>query len=222
MMAGVATLPSLSQLLDWPTEHLTDAAEHWEATAERNYGLASQVWRDASSVDWQGKAADALRAATHTDMIATGAAGDQLQTAAKVARSGASDLFAARSRLQYAVEDAHSAGFEVDEEGSVFDRSTGGSAAQRAARQAQAEALAANIRQRAEQFVAIDQQVAGKVTAAVAGIRDTFPQSPTTPPAPTQPAQPKIRAVDNHTFKQDPAPPPGPSADKPWEKLPSP
>ncbi|HEY2197341.1 MAG TPA: hypothetical protein VGH69_06495 [Mycobacterium sp.] len=104
-MAGVVTLPSLSQLLDWPTEHLTDAAEYWEATAERNYGLASQVWRDASSVDWQGKAADALRAATHTDMIATGAAGDQLQTAAKVARSGASDLFAARSRLQYAVED---------------------------------------------------------------------------------------------------------------------
>ncbi len=29
-MAAVATLPSLSQLLDWPTEHLTDAAAHWE------------------------------------------------------------------------------------------------------------------------------------------------------------------------------------------------
>src|SRR3984957_19387716 len=116
-MVAVATLPSLSQLLDWPTQHLTDAAEDWEVVAERNYGLANQVWRDASSVDWEGNAADALRTATHSDMIATGEAADQLQAAAKVARSGASDLFAARSRLQYALEDAHAAGFEVDEEG---------------------------------------------------------------------------------------------------------
>jgi hypothetical protein len=215
-MVAVATLPSLSQLLDWPTQHLTDAAEHWEVIAERNYGLANQVWRDASSVDWQGHAADALRTATHADMIAASGAADQLQAAAKVARSGASDLFTARSRLQYALEDAHAAGFDVDEEGAVFDRSTGGSAAQRAARQAEAEALAANIRQRAGQLLAVDQQVAGKVTAAVAGIRDTFPPSPTAPSP-----KPKIRAVDNHTFKQDPAPH-DPNADSPWRKLPSP
>lgn len=198
-MAAVANLPGLSQLLDWPTEHLTDAADHWETVAERNYAVANQVWRDASSVDWQGNAADALRSAVHSDLIATGAAADRLQEAAKVARSGASDLFAARSRLQYALEDAHAAGFEVDEEGSVFDRSTGGSAAQRAARQAEGEALAANIRQRAGQLVAIDQQVAGRVTAAVAG----------------------IHAVDNHTFKRDP-PPHDPNANSPWENRPPP
>jgi hypothetical protein len=151
-MAAVAALPGLSELLDWPTDHLTDAAAYWEVVAERNYGLANQVWRDASSVDWDGHAADALRTATHSDMIAAGAAADQLLTAAKVARNGASDLFAARSRLQYALQDAHAAGFDVDEEGSVFDRTTGGSAAQRAARQAEAEALAATIRQRAGQL----------------------------------------------------------------------
>jgi hypothetical protein len=221
-MAAVATLSSLSQLLDWPTEHLTDAAAHWEVVAERNYGLANQVWRDASSVDWEGNAADALRTATHSDMIATGEAADQLQAAAKVARSGASDLFAARSRLQYALEDAHAAGFEVDEEGSVFDRSTGGSAAQRAARQAEAETLAANIRQRAGQLVAVDQHVAGEVTAAVAGIRDTFPPPQTpTPPTPTPPPKPEIHAVDHHTFKQDPAPT-DPNADSPWANRPPP
>ena len=200
-MAAVATLPGLSQLLAWPTEHLTDAAEHWEVVAARNYGLASQVWRDASSVDWQGHAADALRTDTHSDMIAASAAADQLQAAAKVARSGASDLYAARARLLYAIEDAQTAGFDVEVEGSVVDRSTGGSAAQRAARQAQAEALAADIRQRAAQLVAVDQQVAGKVTAAVAGIRDTFPPTPT-------PRDGRVQAVDNHTLKQDPAPPP--------------
>lgn len=214
-MAAVATLPSLSQLFAWSTEHLTDAAERWEVVAERNYGLANQVWQDASSVDWQGHAADALRTATHSDMIATGAAADQLQTAAKVARSGASDLCTARSRLQYALEDAHVAGFDVNEEGSVFDRSAGGSAAQRAARQTEAETLAANIRQRAGHLLAVDQQVAGKVTAALAGISDTFAQSP------TPPRKPPIQAVDNHTFKEDPAPP-DPNADSPWENRPPP
>jgi hypothetical protein len=215
-MAPVATFPSLSQLVAWPTEHLTGAAEQWEAVAERNYALANQVWSDALSVDWQGDAADALRNATHSDMMTTSAAADQLQTAAKVARSGASDLYAARTRVSFALEDAHTAGFDVNEEMSVVDRSTGGSAAQRAARQAQAEALATNIRQRAAELVAIDQQVAGKVTAAVAGIGDAFPRSPTPPPR-----KPSIQAVNNHTFKEEPAPP-GPNADSPWENRPPP
>jgi hypothetical protein len=216
-MAAVASLPGLSQLVDWPTEHLTDAAEHWDAVAERSYGLANQVWRDALSVDWQGDAADALRDATNNDMMITSATADQLQTAAKVARNGASDLYAARSRVRFALEDAHTAGFDVYEEMSVVDRSTGGSAAQHAARQAQAEALAANIRQRAGQLLAVDQQVAGKVTAAVAGIRDAFPQSPAPPPP-----KPSIQAVDNHTFKEDPAPPSDPSGDPTWENRPPP
>ena len=158
--------------------------------------------------------AHALRTATHSDMIAASAATDQLQTAAEVARSGASDLYAARARLLYAIEDAQTAGFDVEEEGSVVDRSAGGSAAQRAARQAQAGALAADIRQRAAQLVAVDQQVAGKVTAAVAGIRDTFPPTPT-------PRDGRVQAVDNHTFKQDPAPP-DPNANSPWENRPPP
>jgi hypothetical protein len=57
-MAAIAGFPSLSQLLAWPTEHLTDAAESWEATGARSFGVANQVWRDATSVDWQGQAAD--------------------------------------------------------------------------------------------------------------------------------------------------------------------
>lgn len=203
-MSVVAGFPSLSQLLDWPTHHLTAAADHWKAVGERSYVLAQQIWRDAQSIDWQGAGADALRIATHADMMTTSAATDQLQAAAEVARNGASDLYAARSRVRYVVEDARAAGFVVAEDLSVTDRSRGGSAAQRVARQAQAQAVAGYIRQRAAQLVALDQQVAGKVTAAMAGIRDTFSQDPT-PRKP--PSKPKIQAVDNHTFKQDPAPP---------------
>jgi hypothetical protein len=205
-MAAVAGFPSLSQLLAWPTEHLTDAAEYWEAIGARSYGAANQVWRDALSVDWRGEAADALRTATHADMMTTSAVADQLHEAATVARSGASDLYTARSRMEYAVDDARTAGFDVGEDLSVTDRSSGGSLAQRAARQAQAETLAGDIRQRAAQLVGLDQQVAGKITAAVAGIRNTFPHDPSFG---TPQKDKHVHAVDRHTFKQDPPPAPG-------------
>jgi hypothetical protein len=95
-MSAVGAIPGLSALLAWPTEHLTEAADHWEAVGGRCYGVANQVWRDSLSVDWQGAAADTLRSATHADMLTTRAVADQLHGAAKVARDGASDLYAAR------------------------------------------------------------------------------------------------------------------------------
>jgi hypothetical protein len=202
-MAAVAGLPSLSQLLAWPTDHLTQAADHWETVGGRCYELANRVWQDALAIDWHGEAADALRTATHADMMTTSAVADQLESAARVARGGASDLYAARSRVRHAVEDARAAGFDVGEGLSVADRSSGGSVLQRAARQAQAQALAADIGQRAAQLVALDQQVAGQITAAVAGISRTFPPSPATHGPSTNG---RVQAVDHHTFKQDPPP----------------
>jgi hypothetical protein len=219
-MSAVAGVPGLSALLGWPTEHLTEAAVHWDTVGERSYGVAHRVWQDALSVDWRGEAADALRTATHADLQTTSAAVDQLQAAASTARSGASDLEAARSRVGYAVEDARAAGFDVGEDLSVTDRMTGGSAAQRAARQAAAQAFAGDIRQRASQLVGLDQQIAGKIAAAVAGIRDTFPQKPAAGPPPQDG---RVRAVD-HTWKQDrgsgeadPAPPAPPARGLPPE-----
>ncbi|ORB83985.1 hypothetical protein B1987_09445 [Mycobacterium kansasii] len=103
-------------------------------------------------MDWRGAAADTLRTETHSDMLTTSAVADQLHEAAKVARSGAADLYAARSRVRYAVQDARAAGFDVGEDLSVTDRSSGGSAAQRAARLTQAQAFAGDIRQRAVQL----------------------------------------------------------------------
>jgi hypothetical protein len=50
----------------------------------------------------------------------------------------------------------------------------------------------------------VDSQVAGNITAAVAGIGNTFPQIPA-PVGP--PIDSSVRAVDNRTFKQDPPEP---------------
>lgn len=202
---GASGIPGLSALLVWPTDHLTEAAAHWDRVSEQTYAVAHQLWRDATSIDWSGQAADALRTATQADLQTASAAVDQLQEAARLARSGASDLYAARSLVRYAVADAQTAGFEVGEDLSVSDRGSGGSAAQRVARQAQAEAFAGGIRQRAAQLVGLDAQVASRVTAAVAGIGSSFPQVPA-PAAP--PTANQVRAIDNRAFKQ--APPPGP------------
>src|SRR5690348_15645697 len=121
-MAAVAGVPGLSALMAWPTDHLTEAASHWEAVGERSYGLAHGVWSDALGADWRGEAVDALQTATHADMLTTSGVVDQLQDAASVARSGASELEAARSQLRYAISDAQSAGYEVGENLSVTDR----------------------------------------------------------------------------------------------------
>jgi hypothetical protein len=204
-MSALTAFPSLSALMAWPTEHLTEAADCWEAIGGRCYGVANQVWCDALSIDWQGDAADRLRTATHSDMLTTSAVADQLHEAANVALSGASDLYAARARVHYAVEDARTAGFDVGEDLSVTDRSSGGSVARRAARQAQAQTFVGDIRQRAAQLVGLDQQVAGKITAAVAGVRHTFPLDPSLG---TPPKGNRVHAVDNDTFKQEPPQPP--------------
>jgi len=216
-MAAVAGAPGLPALLSWPTDHLTEAAAHWETVGERSYGVAHGVWSDALTVDWSGEAAEALRTDTHADLMTTSGVVDQLQEAASVARGGASDLEAARSQMRYAVEDARSAGFEVGENLSVSDRMIGGSAAQQAARRAAAQAFAADIGGRAAQLISTDAQVASRVTAAVAGVGSKFPQTPST--------NGQVRATGSGPFKQDPALPVNPNdmtaaeAKAAWEEL---
>jgi hypothetical protein len=218
-MVAVAEVPGLSALLTWPTDHLTEAAGHWDAVGERSFGVAHGVWSDALVADWRGEAADALRTDTHADLMTTSGVADQLQQAATIARGGASELQAARSQVRYAVEDARSAGFVVGEDLSVTDRMSGGSAAQRAARQAAAQTFVGDIGGRAAQLASLDAQVAARITAAVAGVGATFAQR--------SPGNGRVRAVDSRTFKQAPPPPTpspkGPSADdmrKVFEKLP--
>jgi hypothetical protein len=181
MSAAIASFPSLSDLLAWPTEHLTEAAGYWTATGNRWHSVFDQVWQESLSVDWKGDGAEALHTRAYADKVKVSGLVDQLHEAAKVARAGASDLYAARSRVRYAIADARDAGFVVREDLSVMDRRNSGSAAERAARQIQAQTLAGDIRQRAAQLVGLDQQVAGNVTTAMAGIGNVFPaDNPTT------------------------------------------
>ncbi len=81
-----------------------------------------------------------------------------------------------------------------------------------AARQAEAQTLATEIRSRVGELIATDQQVAGKIVAATAGLEGVdFAESDSSAPGGKKPT---VQAVDNHTFpedeggQQDPEPPP--------------
>ncbi|OBJ51302.1 hypothetical protein [Mycobacterium sp. 1423905.2] len=203
----MAAVAGLSDLLAWPIDHLTEAAQYWHVAGAQSYDLSDRIWLEAASIDWQGEAAEKLRARTSADRATVGAVKDQLEAAARVARGGASDLQAARSRLRYAVEDAHAAGFSVGENLAVTDRFVGGSPALRAVRAARAQALAADIRHRAMQLMSLDQDVAGRIANAVSGISELrFDDG-------SGHSRPSVQAVDHHAPiperpKVEPEPPP--------------
>ena len=156
----------------WDTEHLTDAASQWTSTAT--------VWGDAfthvsaqmpcpGGSPWEGEAAEAAQQQASTDRLTVMDMGDQLQNASVIARAGAREVDAAKQGVLAAVTAARGAGFTVSEDFSVTSRESG-SATAMAARQAQAQALAADIRMRLADLIASDQQVAAKITTAAANV----------------------------------------------------
>jgi hypothetical protein len=165
-------VPTLSQIEAYSTEHLVDAADHWDRLADRWENAHWQVRNQAHALDWDGAAADALRARTVSDYAVASGQADQLRSTAHIARQQAGELAHLRNRVLYAVEDAYSAGFTVGEDFSVTDARTSRTAVELAARQAQAQVFAADIRGLAGALVEADTSVAGDLSSAATGIGD--------------------------------------------------
>jgi hypothetical protein len=163
-------VPTLSQIEAYSTDHLVDAADHWDGLADRWEDAHWQVRNQAHVLDWQGAAADALRARTASDYTLASSQADQLRNASRIARQQAGELDRLRNSALYAVEDAHSAGFIVGEDFSVTDTQTSSRPAELAARLAQAQAFAAEIRSRAGTLIGADSQAAGDLSGAAAGL----------------------------------------------------
>lgn len=164
---------TLSQIRSWSTTPLTDAAGYWTQTADRWEDTFLTMRNQAQSITWHGAGGDALRQRTASDLSTVTGKADQLRQAAGIARSGASDINAAQRSALYAVEDAQNAGFDVGEDLSVSYTDHGGTAAEQAARQAQAEQLATEIWSRAAQLEGADAKVAGQLTTSMAGLANT-------------------------------------------------
>lgn len=133
-----------------------------------------------------------------------------MRQASGLAREGAGTIGAAQRRVIYAVQDAHNAGFNVEEDLSVTDTRTSRTFAEQAARQAQAQALAGDIRQRATQLIGVEHEVAAKIATATAPLNTVgFHEPPIAPSLPTpvpHNEKPQIHAVDR-SWKQDPPSP---------------
>lgn len=163
-------LPTLSQIKSWDVDHLTAAASYWSATADSWDKVFNEVWQQSYAVNWEGQGAAALQDRTSADKSLVGLKADQLRQAAAIAKKGAGDINAAQRRVLYAVEDVSNAGFAVGEDLSVTDRRNSRNAVERAARQAQAQAFAADIRSRAAALAALDKEVAADLAGTAGNV----------------------------------------------------
>jgi hypothetical protein len=197
-----APLPTLalSQIQAWDTDHLETAATHWTATAAR--------WRDgfsevSSGIDrpggtaWDGASAEAASARSERDRVQVLGLVERLHDAASIARSGAAELTAAKTRALASVDNAQRAGFTVSEDLSVRGTLTVPSKPLRLVRDVQAQAFAADIRAQSTILAATDQSVASKLTAIQTGFsefsfREAPPLEPPPPQIPFPPYEPKV------------------------------
>jgi len=199
---------SLSQVQSWDTDHLSEAVVRWMGVVESwesaFANLSTQV-RSPGGTAWSGPAAEAAQARADSERLAAQLAADQLIEAATIARAGAREIDAAKQRVIAAVDAATAVGFTVHEDFSVADRRPGGATGD-PRRIAQAQELAGEIRMRLNELLAVDAEVASKLTAVTADLRTEH----------TGDRGPHVQAVDYWTVKEappqpePPAPPPGP------------
>ncbi len=167
-------IPTRSQIESYTTDHLVDAANYWGSLADRWEDAHWQVRNEAHSLNWEGSAGDAMRARTVADYTVAAHRADQLRAAAGIARQQAGELERLRNRILYAVGDAEDAGFAVGEDLSVNDIRATMNPAELIARQSQAQAFAADIRQRAVTLTGVDNDVAGSLTAIAGSVGDAL------------------------------------------------
>lgn len=170
-------MPTLSDVRNWDTEHLTAAADHWTKTATVWEDVFTRYWQqipNPAGTPWTGEAAEAAERQAYSDrMIVIGLA-NQLHDASAIATAGANELKEACRLVIRSVDAAQNDGFTVGEDFSVSDHNVYSRAAA-AMRQAKAEGYAADIRAAVADLVAADQRIATAITAAASGLgKDHF------------------------------------------------
>ncbi|MCT7658344.1 hypothetical protein [Mycobacterium deserti] len=224
-MATTSPVPSLSQIRAWETEHLVDAATTWRTTADQWQGSFFQVASHMPApggTPWEGAASEAAQSRASADAMKVDELAASLRSASTVAGYGADEIDAKRQAVLEAIESAESVGFTVGEDLSVTSRYTDLTPEAEAARQAQAQVLAADINAKATALATADYEVAAKVASAASGVRDvTFGEGPgaDTGADSTQDEPVALAAGWKQGPSENPAPPP-PSPPPPVRGLP--
>ncbi|MGV0837327.1 TNT domain-containing protein [Mycolicibacterium thermoresistibile] len=193
LAASPAVIPPRSQIEEWSTQHLTDAATSWRSAATTAEVAFDQHRANISSpggTDWEGDAKDAAFAKVVSDLAVVGRQSDLLRVAAAVAENGVTDINAAKREALAAIEAAENDGFGVGEDLSVTDTRKV-DVVTAAARQSAADEHAEDIRWTAERLAQADAHVGSRLLALAAeleGIQFDGEGG----------GDPRIRRVDHH------------------------
>lgn len=211
-MPAAAPLLTLSEVKALDTSYLRDAANHWERTGNLWDETFTDVHRRVSSPAgtlWRGLGQDGAQQRAYGDMVKVRTPADQLHRAAGTARRGHEALQFCKRAVLSAVRDADNDGFDVGEDYSVTDRSQGGSAAHRTARQTAGQEHASFIRHKVAALAAKDHEIATQVAATESLETLVFDEGPIEPAA----SKLGIQLASNRRFKDAPAPQPGTGTD---------
>jgi hypothetical protein len=158
----------LSQVMAYNTEHLIDAAAHWQALADQREEVFATVRNEAYALPWEGQAADATHQRTQADYGTAMQSAENLRAASMIAKDGASTLTQMHSRVLYTVEDMQADGFAPTEELGAVDTRPSSNPAVAAQRQAQAQAYAGQLKSQVADLYTHDAQVGADMSNATA------------------------------------------------------
>lgn len=174
-MAAVAptVMPTKSQIFNWPTNHLDDAAGQWEKAAGQSEQAFTQHVASIQSpggTDWKGAAATSAydNAREAQDVVRVHC--DIKRECARIARRGAGDVRGAQQAAISAIGEVQDKGYAVSEDLKVTDSRTGGTSSEQAARRTEAQQLTQFIRWHARGLASADAKVAREMTAEAAGL----------------------------------------------------
>ncbi|MEV0672581.1 hypothetical protein [Mycobacterium sp. NPDC050441] len=122
--ATPAPLPTRSEIEEWSTSHLSDAARSWRTAAAASEGAFDQHRQNVSApggTAWEGGAKDAALDRVTADVAVVGRQSSVLREAAGLAENGGHDIAAAKDKVVEAISAAENDGFRVGEDLSVSD-----------------------------------------------------------------------------------------------------
>lgn len=168
-------LTTRSEIEDWPTTHLDDAANRWRERATESETAFDQHRLNIAApagTEWSGDAKDAALYRVTADCSAVRRQGDVQREAASTAENGSADIKAAQRNALNAIAEAEADGFTVNEDLSLTDTRYASSLLRAPANRAQtAVEHAEYIRWNAEQLVKTDSLVGERLTAKAAELQ---------------------------------------------------
>ncbi|WP_166906157.1 hypothetical protein [Mycobacterium sp. DL440] len=122
--AASAPLLTRSDIEEWSTSHLSDAASSWRSAATASEDAFDQHRQNVSApggTTWEGAAKDAALDRVTADIAVVGRQGSVLREVAGLAENGGHDIAAAKGKALEAISAAENDGFSVGEDLSVTD-----------------------------------------------------------------------------------------------------